>query len=188
MSGTRRPLSLGRQQLKCSVTWAQEAVHLPTVRLLEQIPDSTPPHVAVRVIASQAAVPLVYVPIEAVASKWYGESERLLSDVFRQSDRLTGCIVFLDELDSLASSRCAALTWGAAAQKARPPVHSSCTLVVRSCKSTCSSCPAADGCGVGKDCMANPSSCIASRHAECEGQAMGARLCLSTLPVHADQA
>ncbi len=60
-----------------------------------------------RVIASQAAVPLVYVPIEAVASKWYGESERLLSDVFRQSDRLAGCIVFLDELDSLAASRCA---------------------------------------------------------------------------------
>ncbi len=59
------------------------------------------------VIASQAAVPLVYVPIEAVASKWYGESERLLSDVFRQSDRLAGCIVFLDELDSLAASRCA---------------------------------------------------------------------------------
>ena len=59
-----------------------------------------------RVIASQAAVPLVYVPIEAVASKWYGESERLLSDVFRQSDRLAGCIVFLDELDSLAASRC----------------------------------------------------------------------------------
>ena len=58
------------------------------------------------VIASQAAVPLVYVPIEAVASKWYGESERLLSDVFRQSDRLAGCIVFLDELDSLAASRC----------------------------------------------------------------------------------
>ena len=63
---------------------------------------------AVRVIASQAAVPLVYVPIEAVASKWYGESERLLSDVFRQSDRLSGCIVFLDELDSLAASRYAA--------------------------------------------------------------------------------
>ena len=62
-----------------------------------------------RVIASQAAVPLVYVPIEAVASKWYGESERLLSDVFRQSDRLAGCIVFLDELDSLAASRCAPL-------------------------------------------------------------------------------
>ena len=62
------------------------------------------------VIASQAAVPLVYVPIEAVASKWYGESERLLSDVFRQSDRLAGCIVFLDELDSLAASRCAPLS------------------------------------------------------------------------------
>lgn len=59
-----------------------------------------------RVIASQAAVPLVYVPLEAVASKWYGESERLLSDMFRASDALAGCIIFLDELDSLATSRC----------------------------------------------------------------------------------
>ena len=58
-----------------------------------------------RVIASQAAVPLVYVPLEAVASKWYGESERLLADIFRQSDALAGCIIFLDELDSLATSR-----------------------------------------------------------------------------------
>lgn len=59
-----------------------------------------------RVIASQASVPLVYVPLEAVASKWYGESERLLSDVFKAAEVLPGCIIFLDEVDSLATSRC----------------------------------------------------------------------------------
>ena len=58
-----------------------------------------------RVIASQASVPLVYVPLEAVASKWYGESERLLSEVFKAAEMLPGCIIFLDELDSLATSR-----------------------------------------------------------------------------------
>ena len=58
-----------------------------------------------RVIASQASVPLVYVPLEAVASKWYGESERLLSDVFKAAETLPGCIIFLDEVDSLATSR-----------------------------------------------------------------------------------
>lgn len=58
-----------------------------------------------RVIASQASVPLVYVPLEAVASKWYGESERLLSEVFKAAEMLPGCIIFLDEVDSLATSR-----------------------------------------------------------------------------------
>ena len=58
-----------------------------------------------RVIASQASVPLVYVPLEAVASKWYGESERLLSEVFKAAEILPGCIIFLDEVDSLATSR-----------------------------------------------------------------------------------
>ena len=58
-----------------------------------------------RVIASQASVPLVYIPLEAVASKWYGESERLLSEVFKAAEMLPGCIIFLDEVDSLATSR-----------------------------------------------------------------------------------
>ena len=58
-----------------------------------------------RVIASQAAVPLVYVPLEAVASKWYGESERNLSEIFRAAEQLGGAIVFLDEIDSLATQR-----------------------------------------------------------------------------------
>ena len=63
-----------------------------------------------RVIASQASVPLVYVPLEAVASKWYGESEKLLSQVFESVAALEGAIVFLDELDALATTRrCAAL-------------------------------------------------------------------------------
>ena len=31
-----------------------------------------------RVIASQAAVPLIYVPLEAVASKWYGAQLQIL--------------------------------------------------------------------------------------------------------------
>jgi len=36
---------------------------------------STGKTTSARVISSQAAVPLVYVPLEAVMSKWFGESE-----------------------------------------------------------------------------------------------------------------
>ena len=62
-----------------------------------------------RVIASQAAVPLIYVPLEAVASKWYGESERNLAEIFRAAEQLGGAIIFLDEVDSLATQRRCAL-------------------------------------------------------------------------------
>ena len=48
---------------------------------------------------------LIYVPLEAVASKYYGESERLLSQVFQLCDRLEGAVVFLDEVDALAQTR-----------------------------------------------------------------------------------
>lgn len=59
-----------------------------------------------RVIANQAGVPLLYVPLEAVMSKYYGESERLLGTVFSLANELpNGAIIFLDEVDSFAAAR-----------------------------------------------------------------------------------
>ncbi|ESQ38166.1 hypothetical protein EUTSA_v10028536mg [Eutrema salsugineum] len=59
-----------------------------------------------RVIANQAGIPLLYVPLEAVMSKFYGESERLLGTVFSQANELSdGAIIFLDEIDAFAISR-----------------------------------------------------------------------------------
>ncbi|CAN8308425.1 unnamed protein product [Cochlearia groenlandica] len=59
-----------------------------------------------RVIANQAGIPLLYVPLEAVMSKYYGESERLLGTVFSQANELSdGAIIFLDEIDAFAISR-----------------------------------------------------------------------------------
>ncbi|KAI4371158.1 hypothetical protein MLD38_019424 [Melastoma candidum] len=59
-----------------------------------------------RVIATQAGVPLLYVPLEIVMSKYYGESERLLGQVFSLANELpNGGIIFLDEVDSFAVAR-----------------------------------------------------------------------------------
>ncbi|KAB5560361.1 hypothetical protein DKX38_005318 [Salix brachista] len=52
-----------------------------------------------RVIATQAGVPLLYVPLEVVMSKYYGESERLLGKVFTLANEIPhGAIIFLDEV------------------------------------------------------------------------------------------
>ncbi|KAF3451770.1 hypothetical protein FNV43_RR07866 [Rhamnella rubrinervis] len=59
-----------------------------------------------RVIANQAGVLLLYVPLEVVLSKYYGESENLLAKVFSLANELpNGAIIFLDEVDSLAVAR-----------------------------------------------------------------------------------
>jgi SpoVK/Ycf46/Vps4 family AAA+-type ATPase len=59
-----------------------------------------------RALARAARVTLVYLPLEAIQSKFYGESERNLSAVFAACDALPrGCVLFLDELDALATRR-----------------------------------------------------------------------------------
>ena len=51
-------------------------------------------------------MPLVYIPLEAIISKWYGEAEQKLAGVLAAAEALpSGCILFLDELDSLATQR-----------------------------------------------------------------------------------
>ncbi|XP_076900474.1 26S proteasome regulatory subunit 6B homolog [Bidens hawaiensis] len=59
-----------------------------------------------RVIANQAGAPLFYVPLEVIMSKYFGESERLLGKVFTLAKEIpNGAIIFLDEVDSFATSR-----------------------------------------------------------------------------------
>jgi len=58
-----------------------------------------------RIISGEVNVPLVYVPIESIMSKWYGESSQNLSRIFDASEDMGGAIIFLDEIDSLVGSR-----------------------------------------------------------------------------------
>lgn len=60
---------------------------------------------AARIIAGEAGIPLVYVPIESIMSKWYGESSKNLAEIFQACEDMGGAIIFLDEIDSLAGSR-----------------------------------------------------------------------------------
>lgn len=60
---------------------------------------------AARIIAGDSSLPLVYVPVESIMSKWYGQSSKNLSEIFDLCDMMGGAVIFLDEIDSLAGSR-----------------------------------------------------------------------------------
>lgn len=60
---------------------------------------------AARIIAGEVNIPLIYVPVESIMSKWYGQSSQNLARIFDAAEAMGGAILFLDEIDSLAGSR-----------------------------------------------------------------------------------
>jgi SpoVK/Ycf46/Vps4 family AAA+-type ATPase len=46
-----------------------------------------------RLLSRRAALPLVYVPLEGLVSKWYGESEQNMAKVRRGKQARTACRV-----------------------------------------------------------------------------------------------
>jgi Holliday junction resolvasome RuvABC ATP-dependent DNA helicase subunit len=58
-----------------------------------------------KIIANQVNIPLIYMPIESIMSKYYGESETRFAEIFEAAKSMGKCIIFIDEIDALASSR-----------------------------------------------------------------------------------
>ncbi len=58
-----------------------------------------------RIISDETEIPLIYIPIENILSKYYGESSQNLASVFDSAALLDKAIIFIDEIDSLATSR-----------------------------------------------------------------------------------
>ncbi len=58
-----------------------------------------------RIIALETGIPMVYVPVENILSKFYGESAQNMAAIFDAAASFPRVILFLDEIDSLAGSR-----------------------------------------------------------------------------------
>lgn len=58
-----------------------------------------------KIISQQVNIPLVYMPLEAIMSKYYGESESRLAEIFESAQAMGSVILFIDEIDALATSR-----------------------------------------------------------------------------------
>jgi SpoVK/Ycf46/Vps4 family AAA+-type ATPase len=68
-------------------------------------PPGTGKTTIARIIAARVNIPLVYVPLESIVSKWYGESEKNLSQIFDEVQKLGDVVLFFDEIDALGYSR-----------------------------------------------------------------------------------
>lgn len=71
------------------------------VALLFYGPPGTGKTSAARIAAAQARLPLVYAPLEAMTSKWFGQAEKQIGLLFDHCGRLGRCILFLDEVRDL---------------------------------------------------------------------------------------
>ncbi|MEM7183506.1 MAG: ATP-binding protein [Spirochaetota bacterium] len=58
-----------------------------------------------RIVSCLAKIPMIYVPIESIMSKYYGESAQNLAQIFDAASLFSSSIIFLDEIDSLAGNR-----------------------------------------------------------------------------------
>ncbi len=58
-----------------------------------------------KAVATESGVNFISVKGPALLSKWVGESERAVREVFHKAKQASPCIVFLDEVDSLAPRR-----------------------------------------------------------------------------------
>ncbi|MEQ8351592.1 MAG: ATP-binding protein [Leptospiraceae bacterium] len=86
------------------LTRGEGAANLPGAILFEGPPGVGKTTIA-RLAAQAAGLPLIYVPVENILSKFYGQSAQNLALIFDTASLFERGILFLDEIDALATSR-----------------------------------------------------------------------------------
>jgi transitional endoplasmic reticulum ATPase len=113
-----------KQRLQESVEWPlkyrdlfAEARLEPARGILLVGPPGCGKTLLAKALASESGVNFLSVKGPELLSKYVGESERALRDVFRKARQAAPAILFFDELDSLASTRGAGLSSDAVAER-----------------------------------------------------------------------
>jgi SpoVK/Ycf46/Vps4 family AAA+-type ATPase len=68
-------------------------------------PPGTGKTLMARAAARESNIPFINVKVSGLFSKWFGESERRVAELFSLARKLAPCILFLDEIDGLLAAR-----------------------------------------------------------------------------------
>ena len=101
-----------KQQLKETVEWPltnpegfERLGIKPPRGMILYGPPGTGKTMIAKAVATESSANFIAIKGPEVMSKWVGESEKKLREVFRKAKQVSPCIVFLDELDALAPTR-----------------------------------------------------------------------------------
>jgi len=90
--------------LKYAALFDQAGAQAPRGVLLYG-PPGTGKTLLARAVANEANANFISIKGPALLSKWVGESEKAVREVFRKARQAAPCIVFFDEIDSLVAAR-----------------------------------------------------------------------------------
>ncbi len=68
-------------------------------------PPGTGKTLLAKAVANESEANFIAINGPEILSKWYGESEKTLRDIFKKARQAAPCIVFIDEIDSIAPVR-----------------------------------------------------------------------------------
>jgi transitional endoplasmic reticulum ATPase len=101
-----------RELLQTTVQLARERAELfaqagirPPKGILLTGPSGTGKSLLARALAGESGLSLITVDSASLLSKWLGESEKSLRQVFSKARQAAPCVLFFDELDALAPAR-----------------------------------------------------------------------------------
>lgn len=101
-----------KRQLQEAVEWPlrydklfEHASLSPPKGILLSGPPGTGKTLLVKALARESKVNFISVKGAALLSKYVGESERAVRDIFRKARQAAPCIIFLDEIDAIAPHR-----------------------------------------------------------------------------------
>jgi len=101
-----------KQELIEAVEWPlryaalfQHARARPPRGILLHGPPGTGKTLLARAVATESRANFIAIKGPQLMSKWVGESERAIREVFKKAKQAAPCVIFLDELDALAPRR-----------------------------------------------------------------------------------
>ncbi|HME46374.1 MAG TPA: AAA family ATPase [Syntrophorhabdales bacterium] len=113
-----------KDALTAIVDWPTKYPHLfasakvmPPKGILFTGPSGTGKTLMAKALAGQTGLNFISVSVPILFSKWLGESERALHEIFKKAKQSAPCILFFDEIDSLGFSRTVTSEGGAVAER-----------------------------------------------------------------------